>query len=457
MFNPNPAANGNCTIVFDIDEQKYLFVTESFYSLFDVGIDHLHQNVDFLNGLVKPEILADIKQLTAGLALNGSILQITYHLEASQKQLTESRTLSIDALSGHKIILCNISTAPAIVSAPAPFDKPGPREQFLNSLIDSQTNFLIRIDINGKFSFVNRRFLKTFGYDEAEIIGHHFSKTTIPQEAHLCEEAFISCINNPGKIIRLVHKKPAKDGSLHDTEWEFVSVTDDDGSVVEVQGIGRDITPQMQMREEALQIKDSLEALINNTRDHIWSVDRELRYMYMNQAYVEQVAYLTGVMPYKGQSSYEDSGFSKQIIDEWTVYYNRALNGERYSIVSESIDPMNGRSLYFEVSFNPIYTATGDIIGAGCFGHNITDRLKIQKELVDQNERLKNIASLSSHELRRPVASMLGLISLMDHEDFYNPENEEIIAHLFTVSAEIDAAIRLVVDSTMPNKTARTN
>ena len=86
MFNPNPAATGNCTIVFDIDEQKYLFVSESFYSLFEVGADHLRQNVDFLIGLVKPETFAGVKQLTEGLAMNESI-QITYHLEASQKQL----------------------------------------------------------------------------------------------------------------------------------------------------------------------------------------------------------------------------------------------------------------------------------------------------------------------------------------------------------------------------------
>ncbi|UOE49641.1 PAS domain S-box protein [Mucilaginibacter sp. SMC90] len=455
MFNPNPAANKNCAIVFDIDEQRYLFVSENFYDLFDVDADHLRHNTNFLNGLVKPEMLADIRQLTEGLSVDGAV-HLAYRLEASQKQLTEKRMLAIDGLTGHKIIISNITAGPAFVQDPVLQGKPGPREQFLNSLIDSQTNFLVRIDINGNFTFVNSRFLKTFGYDEAEIIGHHFSKTTIPQEAHLCEEAFINCINNPGKIIRLVHKKPAKDGALHDTEWEFVSITDDGGAVVEIQGIGRDITQQMQMREEALQIKDSLEALINNTRDHIWSVDKDHRYLYMNQAYVEQVTYLTGVKPYKGQYAYKHKGFSKQIIDDWTVYYNRALNGERYAIVSESTDPISGQRLYFEVNFNPIYTAAGDIIGAGCFGHNITDTLKIQKELVSQNDRLRNIASLSSHELRRPVASMLGLISLMDREDFFNPENKEIIAHLFTVSAEIDTAIRLVVDSTLPSKTART-
>jgi PAS domain S-box-containing protein len=447
MFDPTPAANRNCTLVFDIDEQKYLFVSKGFYSLFGVDGKDLDQSTNFLQGLVSPKILDDIRQLTEGLAPEVSI-QMAYHLEAGKKQLTEKRTLTTDGLTGHKIIISNINDALSVVHGQIPFSKTGLREQFLDSLIDSQTNFLIRIDINGHFSFANRQFLKTFGYTEQEIIGHHFLETTIPEEAHLCEEAFINCISNPGKIIKLVHKKPAKNGLLHDTEWEFVSITDTNGTVVEIQGIGRDITRQTQMQEEALQIKDSLEALINNTQDHIWSVDRERRYMYMNQAYIEQVTYLTGVKPYKGQYSYEHAGFSPQIIDTWNIYYERALNGERYSIISESVDPSGGKRLHFEVSFNPIYTAAGDIIGVGCFGHNITDRLKIQQELIDQNERLRNIASLSSHELRRPVASMLGLISVMDRQDFFNPENEQIIEHLFSVSKEIDDAIRLIVDST---------
>jgi signal transduction histidine kinase len=58
------------------------------------------------------------------------------------------------------------------------------------------------------------------------------------------------------------------------------------------------------------------------------------------------------------------------------------------------------------------------------------------------------IASLTSHELRRPVASMLGLINIMDRENFFNPDNREIIEHLLTVSNEIDEVIRLIVDKT---------
>ena len=61
------------------------------------------------------------------------------------------------------------------------------REQFLNSLIDSQTNFLVRIDMAGEYTFVNKRFMKILGYNKADIIGKHFRTTALPEEIYLCE------------------------------------------------------------------------------------------------------------------------------------------------------------------------------------------------------------------------------------------------------------------------------
>jgi PAS domain S-box-containing protein len=440
MLNQFPAdTNHYCSIALDINEQRYLFVSDSFGDILGLDATHLQQNINFLNGIVDPEVLDNITQLTNKLT-EGERIQINYKLNTNNRQLTEHRKLITDAITGHKILISEITG----IQLP----EASRREQFLNSLIDSQTNFLVRIDVEGNFTYVNPQFTKTFGYAWNEIIGHHFSETTIPQEVYKCEEAFVNCLENPGKIVKLIHKKPDKRGFLHDTEWEFISIIDDNGKVVEIQGIGQDITQQLHAQEEAMRIKTSLEALINNTQDHIWSVDRERRYMYMNQSYISQITYLTGVEPKKGDYSNKHAGFTKQIIDEWNIYYQRALNGENYTVISQSADPAGGRPLYFEVNFNPIYTASGEIIGVGCFGHNITSRLKNQQDLMDQNLRLRNIASLSSHELRRPVASMLGLISIMDRENFFNPDNEAIIGHVLTVSKEIDEVVRLIVDST---------
>jgi len=212
--------------------------------------------------------------------------------------------------------------------------------------------------------------------------------------------------------------------------------------------VATDVTEKMRYQEELMWTKNSLEALINNTEDQIWSLDKDSRYVYMNKAYRTRIADLTGVEPKEGDYSYRHTGYNKEIIDRWIGYYGRVLTGERYSIINESIDPLTQQVLSFEISFNPIYKVKGEITGIGCFARDITERLKAEKAIVDQNERLRHIASLTSHELRRPVASMLGLINIMDRGNFYNPDNKEIIEHLLTVGNEIDEVIRLIVDKT---------
>jgi PAS domain S-box-containing protein len=201
--------------------------------------------------------------------------------------------------------------------------------------------------------------------------------------------------------------------------------------------------------EEIAWTKNNLEALINNTEDFIWSIDREGKYIYMNSAYRKRITDTVGVLPKEGDDAYAHSGGTEQVRDEWHTYYERALSGERYVTRHESPNPGTNELTHFEVSFNPIYRQSkNEIVGVGCFARDITERLKTEEALIEQNERLKNIASLSSHELRRPVASMLGLMNIMDRENFNNPENAQIIEHLFTVTREIDDVIRLIVNKT---------
>lgn len=325
------------------------------------------------------------------------------------------------------------------------------REQFLNSLIDSQTNFLIRISTAGAFTFANKQFLKVFGYKAGEIIGQHFSYITLAEERTACEKAFIKCISHPGKVIHLTHKKIDKAGDLHDTQWEFISVTNEDGEVAEIQGIGQDITHKKNAELEISLTKNNLEGLINNTDDLIWSIDQNRRYVYINDAFKKTLHEQTGEMPKEGENSSSEAlidTYKEEMMTEWNGYYDRALKGEKYYITKQSINPLTQQPVYYETHFNPICNSAKEVVAVGCYSRNITDRLITEKALIDQNDRLKHIATLSSHDLRRPVASMLGLINVLDRKNFSNPANQEIIDHLFTVSTEIDTVIREIVDKT---------
>ena len=256
-----------------------------------------------------------------------------------------------------------------------------------------------------------------------------------------------------GEWVELTYRINDKCGKTKWVHHKKRTITDEKTSHQILLSVINDVSDDTHAREEAMWTKNNLEALINNTEDFTWSIDRDGRYVYMNTAYRKRITYTTGQVPKEGDDAYAHSGHTEEINEEWRSYYLRALLGERYITRHESPDPVTKEPSYFEVSFNPIYKASkGEIIGVGCFARDITERLKNERAMIDQNERLRNIASLSSHELRRPVASMIGLLNIVDRDDFSNPENEQIIEHLFTVSHEIDEVIRLIVNKTFIDK-----
>lgn len=66
-----------------------------------------------------------------------------------------------------------------------------------------------------------------------------------------------------------------------------------------------------------------------------------------------------------------------------------------------------------------------------------------------QNLQLKKIAQISSHELRGPVSSILGLTNLFDKENFSNCDNKEIINYLEIAAKELDQVVHTIVAKTL--------
>jgi signal transduction histidine kinase len=68
--------------------------------------------------------------------------------------------------------------------------------------------------------------------------------------------------------------------------------------------------------------------------------------------------------------------------------------------------------------------------------------------LKRQNERLTEIALINAHEIRRPVATILGLLSLFK-ETIESESNRELVKHLESVTQELDTVIRRIIDKTV--------
>lgn len=79
---------------------------------------------------------------------------------------------------------------------------------------------------------------------------------------------------------------------------------------------------------------------------------------------------------------------------------------------------------------------------------DINDKLLAQKRILAQNDKLREIAHMQSHNVRRPVASILGLINLFDKRNPANEMNGIVIDKLDVVCKELDQTIHQIVEKT---------
>lgn len=204
--------------------------------------------------------------------------------------------------------------------------------------------------------------------------------------------------------------------------------------------------------EEELRQKLKLEtkkisALINNTDDFIWSVDKDYNLIIANEAYFERAMENYGVEIKKNNPVFPPE-LDHSIIEKWKKYYDRGLAGETFKIEEEVYYPLPDMHEYIEVSVHPIHDIREEVVGVSCLGRNITSRKENELLIEQKNKKLMEIAWYQSHELRTPLSRIMGLIYLVEQEYQISLEHQEILDHIKSASVELDEIIRKVVKMT---------
>jgi signal transduction histidine kinase len=78
---------------------------------------------------------------------------------------------------------------------------------------------------------------------------------------------------------------------------------------------------------------------------------------------------------------------------------------------------------------------------------NITERINYIQAMEAQNQRLSEISWMQCHLVRAPLASVLGLVELLDDEE-QDPSKKELIDHLTKAAQELDDIINHIIKKT---------
>ena len=108
-------------------------------------------------------------------------------------------------------------------------------------LNDSDFYYMISVDTDGNYSYINTKYSQAFGFVSNTLIGQPYHITMHPDDTNICAEVGGKCYEQPGKLFPAIIRKHNGSGGYVITQWEFTLMVEN-GFPTGIFCIGFDIT-----------------------------------------------------------------------------------------------------------------------------------------------------------------------------------------------------------------------
>jgi PAS domain S-box-containing protein len=235
---------------------------------------------------------------------------------------------------------------------------------------------------------------------------------------------------------------PGYKGNIQTT---YNPIKDEKDKVKGVAVFVQDITQRKQFEGIINSINSNLQAVMESTADRILALDRNYRYITFNKSHAESIRKEFGKSIRVGDNALEV--LPKQLSQITKRENDKVFAGKRFKSQME----LPSKTI-LETTYNPIYNDQGKITGSALFVRDITESKRIEyklkslnEELTNQNlqlaaqeEELKNTLNAlsernfeldqlmykTSHDLRSPLCSIMGLLNLANLDT--DPGNHQL-------------------------------
>lgn len=133
-------------------------------------------------------------------------------------------------------------------------------QQRYHNVVEDQTELICRFTKDGTITFANTSFCRYYNITEEELIGRTFS-SDIPREERQQLKAHFRSITPEHPIRVIEHRLILPEGEVRWQHWTDRGVFDTDGTIIEYQSVGRDITEKIQMEQSLNQALKKLNTL----------------------------------------------------------------------------------------------------------------------------------------------------------------------------------------------------
>lgn len=312
-------------------------------------------------------------------------------------------------------------------------------EELFRAIVQDQTEVISRLRGDGTYIFANEVFYRFFGVTPERLIGNQWHPMVYADDLErVAQELAELTPSNP--VIMIVNRVYSATGQVHWMEFSNRGTFDENGQLVEIQSVGRDITlrreTENQLRKLSMAVEQSPSSII------ITNINAEIEYV--NAAFEENTGYRYNEVIGKNPNILQSNNTSRRTIEElWnTLNQGHPWKGELYNRRKD------GREYIEYAVIAPVRQADGHITHYVAVQNDITAS-KMASEEIHQlaffdsltglpnrrllKDRLQH--ALKSFERHQKIAALL-LIDLDNFKTLNDTLGHEIGDHLLQQVAQ---------------------
>ncbi|MBN1964944.1 MAG: PAS domain S-box protein [Anaerolineae bacterium] len=327
------------------------------------------------------------------------------------------------------------------------------------ALVESQIDLISRYRPDTTLTYVNDAYCKFYGKTREELIGQSYLNMVAPEFREMSRQEAQSMVQAPRMIVG-EYLNYAADGKECWIQWVVQCVFDEQGQVVELQAVGRDITRLKQAEADLRASEERYRLLSELASDYayMYSVDehQNLRLEWITE---EPFFRITGIR-------------SSEIEELTSLYHpddvplmeqdNRELLAGRTTARDYRLVTALGELRWVQMASYPIWDQReGRVVRFYGVGKDITERRAREEEisvlnteleqrviertaqLKASNQELEDFAYVVSHDLKAPLRGISQLVEWLgsDYAEAFNADGREMLSLLAKRTARMNDLI----------------
>jgi PAS domain S-box-containing protein len=318
-------------------------------------------------------------------------------------------------------------------------------EDRYRAVVEGQTELVCRLLGDYRLSFVNDSCCRYSGVSSEKLLGRNFLEFVHPDDLESVR-GFLELVVKDVSSRTHEHRVSPIDGEIRWLRWNFRAMRDQSGQIMEIQGVGRDITAQKKT-EEALQrshevleqrvqertaelqemnrklqleIADRIKAekslrdseqrfrtIFERAKDCIFVKDRGLKYSHLNPAMQAMFeAKESDVIGHTDEDLYGRDQANLLKSEDVRVLGGQVIETEHTLI-------FNDRELAFSSVKVPMIDSSGNIVGLCGIARDVTERLGAQMTRLRSDPEFKSSAMRGTMNQVRLAAKSDSLVLLL--------------------------------------------